>query len=302
MRIMLIHNPDAGDDAQPQKAELLSAIRAAGHEVRYVSGAGGDWLASLDDPVDLVVVAGGDGTVGRVAKALVGRDAPFTVLPLGTANNISRTFGLAETPVAALVERWKNARTVRFDIGLARGPWGVCHFIEGFGAGLFACTMPEADASRTLDSLTAAEAKVAYALQMLRDRLLECAAQTLAVRLDGRDLSGDYVLVEAMNMQYVGPNLYLAPDCDLSDGRLDVVLVPLAGRSRLLRYLSDWQNGILWPPELPTYRGERLELEWTGYPVHMDDRVWPERGEAPAARGRIEVAVQREALQFLLPG
>jgi len=301
MRITLIHNPGAGDDAQPEGAELESVIQAAGHEVRYISGAGSDWLASLDDPADLVVVAGGDGTVGRVAKALVGRELPFTALPLGTANNISRTLGLAQTPVAELVDRWRDARTVRFDVGVVRGPWGVCHFVEGFGAGLFACTMPEADASRTLGGLTETEAKVAYALQMLRDRLAECAPQALAVKLDGRDLSGDYVLVEAMNMQYVGPNLYLAPDCDLRDGLLDVVLVPFAERARLLRYLSDWQNGILWPPELSTHRGKRLELEWTGYEVHIDDRVWPERGSAPPPRGQIEVTVQRDALQFLLP-
>ncbi len=293
----------AGDQAQPQAAELVAIVHAAGHEVRYVSCASDDWQGALGESADLVAVAGGDGTVGRVAKALVGRNLPFTTLPLGTANNISRTLGLAETPLAQLAAGWSAARHVWFDVGVARGPWGMCHFVEGFGAGLFACTMRAADENRTLENLPEAQAKVAYALQMLRDRLGDCAAQALAVKLDGRDLSGDYVLAEAMNMQYVGPNLYLAPDCDLRDGLLDVVLVPFAQRGRLLRYLSEWQNGMLWPPDLPTYRGERLELEWTGYEVHIDDRVWPERGGAPvAARGRIEVTLQRDALRFLLPG
>jgi diacylglycerol kinase (ATP) len=222
---------------------------------------------------------------------------------MGTANNISRTLGLIDKPVPELIARWAHSREVAFDVGVARGPWGERFFLEGCGAGLFACTMPEADASRTLDQLVQAEARVAYALQMLRDRVDSCVMQALEIRLDGRDLSGEYLLAEAMNMEYVGPNLYLAPACDLRDGLLDVVLVPRAERERLSLYLSEWQNGASWPSDLPTYRGARLEMAWTGYPVHIDDQVWPEEGQPRAgnASGRIELSVRREALRFLVP-
>jgi diacylglycerol kinase family enzyme len=304
MRVTLVHNPGAGDDGNPEGAELQQLIRAAGHDVVYVSCAQHGWINDLGDGADLVAVAGGDGTVGRAAKALIGRGTPFTALPMGTANNISRTLGLVDKPVPELIASWEHSRAVSFDVGVARGPWGERYFLEGCGAGLFACTMPEADASVTLERLSQAEARVAYALQMLRDRIDACPTQTLEIDLDGRDLSGDYVLAEAMNMQYVGPNLFLAPDCDLKDGLLDVVLVPIDERDRLHRYLSEWQNGALWPSYLPTYRGARLRTKWTGYEVHIDDSLWPEEGADNADGARrpsraIELAVRRDALQFL---
>lgn len=302
MRVTLVHNPGAGDDGNPEGAELQQLIRSAGHEVRYLSCADETWADNLGEGVDLVAIAGGDGTVGRAAIALVGRDTPFTALPMGTANNISRTLGLVNKPASELIASWRHSHTVAFDVGVARGPWGERYFLEGCGAGLFACTMPEANASGTLENLPQAEARIAYALQMLRDRIDVCATQRLDVDLDGRDLSGEYVLAEAMNMQYVGPNLYLAPDCDLKDGLLDVVLVPAGERDHLHRYLSEWQNGALWPPHLPTYRCMRLRMTWTGYEVHIDDRTWPTDGAigAPPASAQIELTVRRDALRFLV--
>lgn len=298
MRITLIHQPGAGDGSQPAAAELRQLIRAAGHDATYVS-AREDWHAALDAPADLVVVAGGDGTVGRVAQALVGRERPFTALPLGTANNIARTLGLADRPVAELIAAWEHGVVTRYDVGLARGPWGERHFIEGCGAGIFARLLPEADAHPTLEALAHADAKLDYALQLLRDRLVSCTVERIELALDGGDLSGDYLMLEAMNMQYVGPRLYLAPACDLADGLLDVVLVRADERDELHRYLSDWQNGREWPVALAMRRASRIELRWTGFPFHLDDTSWPECDEPLPAHGSIELSVLRGALPFL---
>ena len=49
---------------------------------------------------DAVIVAGGDGTVGKVAKRLAGTDVPLVVLPTGTANNIARSLGIGVDPHA----------------------------------------------------------------------------------------------------------------------------------------------------------------------------------------------------------
>lgn len=308
MRVTLIHNPQAGRGhcGAPGRAALEQLIRGHGHALRYQSTAEPDWKRALDADTDLVAVAGGDGTVGRVARALVGRGVPFTVLPTGTANNVSKTLGLTlglgESPWARLVAGWPGGRLVAFDVGLACGPWGEARFIEGCGAGLLACTIPDADRNATLTSLADGQARVAYGQQMLRDRLRDCPPLTLSVSLDGCDLSGEYLLLEAMNMQYIGPNLYLAPQCDLHDGMLDVLLVPPADRDKLDGYLRSWQSGTPWPAQLLSFRGRELELRWTGFPLHLDDRVWPAPGEhAPAPPCPVRLSVLSGALQFLLP-
>jgi diacylglycerol kinase family enzyme len=173
--------------------------------------------------------------------------------------------------------------------------------MEAFGVGLFACTIPVADESRTLKAMKDADAKVAHAIGMLRDRLEHCPPQTLDLRLDGEDASGDYVLLEAMNMAFVGPNLYLAPNVDPDDGMLDVVIVTSAERDKLHDSLATWQGGELEHPKLTRRRARILELEWTGFEVHFDDEAWPEGNREPAALTRIEVSVERNALKFVAP-
>ncbi|HSQ04008.1 MAG TPA: diacylglycerol kinase family protein, partial [Burkholderiales bacterium] len=163
MRVTLIHNAEAGNDERPAADELQELITAAGHDVFYQSCRDENWTAALARPADLVAIAGGDGTVGRVAKALVGRHVPFTALPLGTANNISRTLGLTDLSLEQLIAGWARGRRAKFDIGIADGPWGLRYFIEGMGAGLFAWNMPQAHGSATLHHLHHADAKVAYA-------------------------------------------------------------------------------------------------------------------------------------------
>ena len=301
MLITLIHNPGAGVDDQPDSETLLSIIRAAGHEVRYQPSENGTWASALDEPADLVAVAGGDGTVGRVAKKLIGRDLPVAPLPLGTANNISKTLGLADLSLADIVSGWKNARHVSFDAGVAKGPWGSRYFMEAFGLGLFACTLPIADGNRKLKALKDADAKVAHAIGLLRQRLEHCPPNALDLRLDGRDTSGDYVMLEAMNMAFVGPNLYLAPDLDPDDGMLDVVVVTSEERDKLHDSLATWQEGELEHPKLTRHLARVIQLEWTGFEVHFDDEAWPGDDDERPALTRIEVTVERDALKFVAP-
>ena len=302
MRVTLIHNPGAGDDDQPGPETLQNLIRRHGHTVRYQSSAEPTWAAVLDEPADIVAVAGGDGTVGGVAKKLIGRDMTLAPLPLGTANNISRTLQLADTDLDHIVAGWEHGRRVTFDAGIAVGPWGTRYFIEAVGIGLFARAIPAADRSRTLAKLKDADSKLAYAIGMLRDRLEHCAPHRLNLKLDGAALSDDFVLFEAMNMEFVGPNLYLAPDIRSDDGLLDIVLVTTHERDELRQSLADWHRGDLSRPNLRRRRASAIELEWTGFEVHIDDETWPPKGfRDDAKRGRIDIGVERQALRFLAP-
>ena len=84
-------------------------------------------------------MAGGDGTVAKVARRLVKSRSkiPMSVLPLGTANNVARTLGF-DISAEAVIAGLKKGKTSSFDVGIARGPWGKRYFFEGAGAGLFA--------------------------------------------------------------------------------------------------------------------------------------------------------------------
>jgi diacylglycerol kinase family enzyme len=137
MKVTLIHNPDAGSTDESCADDLANSIRAAGHSVTCRSCRSAGWENALLEPSDLVAVAGGDGIVGTVAKRMIGKSVPITVLPMGTANNIASTLGLTGIPNDDLIRGWGSARRIQLDLGTARGPWGKRYFIEGLGLGLF---------------------------------------------------------------------------------------------------------------------------------------------------------------------
>lgn len=298
MRVTLIHNPGAGRQGAGQAATLRRFLEGCGYEVRYQSAKEDGWKAALKKRAELVIVAGGDGTVARVTRRMVRRGIPLMVLPAGTANNIARGLGLVERPFEELVRHPQNARRVKLDVGIAAGPWGERYFVEGIGAGVFADLLGSPDG----DSVRTRKAPVESGLRRLRDAAARCEPVEIAASLDGRDVSGRYLLMEALNLPYVGPNLHLAIDSRPGDGQLDVVLVTERERDRLVHYLEHWQANRERLAVLPTLRGRRLKLEWTGFALHIDDKLRPKADARPKQMaGLVEARLEGDTVEFLVP-
>jgi diacylglycerol kinase family enzyme len=302
MLVTLIHNPSAGDE-ETESDHLLSLIRKAGHEVVDIS-VKDDYRAALESLGDLVAVAGGDGTVRKVATELIGRGVPIAILPLGTANNISRSLGI-DGPMERLIAKWETSSKKRVDVGRASAPWGDAAFIEGMGLGLFARTMSILDSTDKGSSAQFGDAqeKLERDLKVLKGILSDYKAHSLEMILDGRAISGEYLLIEALNINYIGPNLHLGPVSDPGDGYLDFVFVREQKREELRQYLAGRLEGTEEAPQLDFERGKHLRLKWEGVEMHVDDKLWPGR-EALAAYSApaiIDVRVEDEGLEFLCP-
>ncbi|PYS90613.1 MAG: hypothetical protein DMF64_14520 [Acidobacteria bacterium] len=312
MRVTLIHNPKAGK-GHPTGDELLTLVKEAGHKVLYQSAKEKKWKRALQTSADLIAVAGGDGTTRKVATRLAGSSVPITILPLGTANNIAKSLGINGT-LEQLVAGWDEGRRRQIDVGIVCAPWGKTRFIEGLGCGLFTDVMAALDAKqkkrpklfkRTNDPM-------GLALRALHDALTDYRALELQATLDGADISGRYLMLEAMNIRHLGPNLLLAPDADPGDGLLDFVLLTEATRQEFAHYLAYRLEGKQEAPFLPVRRGKCLKLNWSGLLLRLDDMLWPEvekykrhkkkrKKEQPSAPALIEIRLKKRALEFLLP-
>ena len=105
MRVTLLHNKSAGSENH-SRADLKDSLRRGGHAlVDAVSDVEALLVSLADRSCDLVVVAGGDGTVSRAACALADRNLPLAILPLGTANNTARCLGI-EGDIDTLITGW----------------------------------------------------------------------------------------------------------------------------------------------------------------------------------------------------
>src|SRR5215469_4372595 len=137
MRALLVHNPTAGIKGH-DKDSIIDALHLADINVDYVSTKDGNLKRALKCACDLVVAAGGDGTIDYVFTHLADRSIPICILPLGSANNIARSLGIAGTP-AELAERWRAGHMHSFhlvEVTCGKDKSELC--AEGFGVGLLA--------------------------------------------------------------------------------------------------------------------------------------------------------------------
>ena len=294
MRIVLLHNPKAGN-GEHEAEELIEALQKAGHDAVYQSSKKKGIKKALQQQIDLVLAAGGDGAVGKVARRLIGGRIPLSVLPLGTANNLARMLGFA-VPANKVIERLSAGKRRGFDVGVARGPWGRRYFFEGAGAGLFADYLQEPrKENKKNEPISKAEEMKRHVVE-LRRQLQDFPARQWKIELDDEDFSGRYLLWQAMNIRSVGPVLRWAPRAKTDDGQLDFVRAREEDRAPLLDYLDARLSGMKQRFPLETKRFKRMRLRWKASPLHFDDEIWPDEDKKKPGACEIEISVRSRAL------
>jgi diacylglycerol kinase family enzyme len=221
----------------------------------------------LREPAEAIIVAGGDGTVADVIRRIPNRDLPLGILPLGTANNIAASFGIVGE-IEQIAARWERASPRSLDLFEVIGPWGRHLLIESLGLGSLALAQKRARAENLPEGR-----EIAAARRALRETLAEARAQPVRLYADGRDIGGDLLCLECLNIARMGPGLTMAPEADPGDGKLDILAVREAGRAALLDWLDD---PALSPCPLPALRAHDVRLEWNDGVLRLDDE-FPER-------------------------
>jgi diacylglycerol kinase (ATP) len=289
MRATLFHNPTAGGGKFTKK-ELMTALRLGGLSPRYASTKGRRFKKALAQAEGLVVVvvAGGDGTVGKVIAQMPDRGVPVAILPLGSANNIARSFNVAGAPYE-LAEILHPLYWQRLSIGTVRGPWGRRRFVEAVGLGPLARMMkkPSLDGAWGVDSLRGGRNE-------LRKIMRKAKTLDIDVRIDGKRLPGDILAIEIMNIVYTGPGLPLAPSADPGDRLLEVVYVRPADRKAMTAWIKEPQHRR---PPVSTRRGRRVDIVWRGDPMRVDDDVIG----TPDSAATVTVMLESAAAKIMVP-
>jgi len=291
MDVALFYSEAAGDGVG--FAELRRAVTGAGHKLVHVVERHHGAESLLDVPADLVVAAGGDGTVGAAARALAGRGVPLGVMPLGTANNVARSLGIEGGPdeVAAT---WRTARRRPLDLGRIRLPDGEARFLEAVGGGLIAAGIA-AHESRPGADAAPVHRKIPDALRAYRDALQSLQPCRCRVSLDGDVRFEPLLLVEVLNIRFVGPRLELSSDVNSSDGRLSVVTATPAERDALREYLHTREAEHPGSAGLTARNAREVTIQgWDR--LHVDDHIVDIDPDTPVA-----LSLEAGALDVLTP-
>lgn len=206
----------------------------------------GQTREALEHGVDVVIAAGGDGTVRTVAEELRGSDTPLALLPSGTGNLLARNLDLTLDDVDHALDTALDGQDRAIDVGVAElrdgGRTERRAFLVMAGLGIDAQMIAATD-----DDLKAKAGWLAYAKAIgtvLRDK----NELRLRYQLDGgkvHSMHAHTVLIG--NCGSLPANILLLPDAAVDDGILDIVVLRPEGFTGWVRIVVKifWENGVL---------------------------------------------------------
>lgn len=291
-RLAVIYNPTAGGSKRRRLEQTLSLLRDADCtlELRETERAGhAKELAQAIDPseAEVIVAAGGDGTINEVINGMItgspqGAALPLAILPLGTANVLAMEIGVGLNPnrIAGTILRGAARPVV---LGEANGRL----FTVMAGVGFDAQVVAGVDLA-----LKRRIGKGAYLWESAR-QLRRFAFPTYRVRIDGAAQEAASVIV-AKGRYYAGKFL-CAPDARIDQPLFQVCLFRRPGPRNVLRYALALGAGLL--PRLADYQmipGREVVIEGPeGDPVQGDGDL--------IARLPLTVGLRADALRIVMP-
>lgn len=271
-RMALVANGKAGalmgapGTANPLEAALREA--AASLEVIDTAGSLPERMErALRTGADVVVVAGGDGSIACAAGVLAGTDAALGVIPCGTMNLLGRDLGLDPDDRAACVRVLADGERRSIDAGQVSAGGEDHLFLCASMLGTPARLTRYREAGRKRGGGWRAWAGFgrAVAAAMVRNRSMR-----LTLRLDGRVLQRRTPSLTVVVNALDDASGRMFGRTDLDGGRLVLYIVPRAGMWRQLwRMLRAAVTGTLQAAEIETIETDRVEIESQVRAMHV---------------------------------
>lgn len=236
MKILCIYNGKAGGG---KSLKLLESIKKS--FLLYSIQADFFFPQSIKELIDFMqtvnlikykglIVAGGDGSFFNVLNAyfkIKDRvDIPFGILPVGTGNSLSKDIVYDNKNLDAFFKLIKNGKTRLFDVAQVISKKETFYFANMMGFGFIT------DVSITASKLKLFK-KLSYSFGVLFNTI-KLNTFDLKMKVDGVEHNMDNVFVIVSNSKYTGGNYLIAPDAEVDDGKLDLIIVNKLRRIDLL--------------------------------------------------------------------
>jgi diacylglycerol kinase (ATP) len=294
LKIVLVVKPPADDAKLDELRGAVAALRSDGHRVRVrLTFEAGDARRCARGAAlrgaDVVVAAGGDGTLNEVVNGLVaaGGETALAVVPLGTANDFARMLELPEDTGECL-RCLVGGAAVALDVAEVNRRCFINVSTGGFGAAA------SQNAGRGAKRMLGALAYVVTGAQ----RLVNFEPMEGLIRADGEVVHrGPFMFYAVGNGRWTGGGTRITPDADPGDGRLDVVIGTADSRLDLLTLLPSVRAGNhLDDEDIHYVRASQLEVR-TRSPIAVNAD-----GQPVAGGRRFRYRVLERRLSLLLPG
>lgn len=231
----LIYNPMAGKGKLKAKIpQLLERLNEKGYEATaYATTGPGDATKEasrvVDEGVDLIIAAGGDGTISEVINGIAPKPKRpmFAIIPAGTTNDFSRALGIPKNYEKA-IEVIVDGYQIPIDIGKGNDEY----FIYLAGGGRITNLSHE-----TPSKLKKVLGRPAYFIQGARMLPQIRHKQLVRIEYDDEVFEGDILLFFIANTNSIAGFEKLTPDAIINDGKFDLLIVKKLTVANFLRLL-----------------------------------------------------------------
>lgn len=288
---LLIHNSGAGSSGAADSDALIAALSSPDcliklHALQEGEKADEIAAAAIEQGAKWIAVAGGDGTVEAVARAMIGTNVPLGVIPAGTYNNFALSLDLPKESLeaAALI---RAGKVKKIDVGFANSQ----PFFECAGAGLDAALFPlgeEIKGGSFLRWFTFLRRAWTYPKQRFEltfdrpvcDALVSKSHGKHYRKLRSKTLRVSALMVTASNGPYYGMNFTVAPGARIDDGLITVNVFKRYNKLELWWHFFSISFGRRgYSPKAITFRAGRLEIGGSKRQhTHLDgnpSKEWP---------------------------
>jgi len=225
-RLAVVRNPHSGTATDP--AAIEKALSAAGLTANIIDSPHGSGAEADFDRIaaehDVVVAAGGDGTVSAVAAAVAKAGKTLAIIPAGTLNHFARDAGIP-TELDQAMAVIASGRERAFDVGVVNKQF----FLNNVSLGSYPRMVNEREALEARGRSRPVAAAVAIARTWWHLRKL-----TAMLSVDGREMIRRSPFIVVGNGSYVLSGLSLGKREEISDGRLSLYIAPSTGRIGVL--------------------------------------------------------------------
>lgn len=235
-RARLIYNPTSGrEEMRRRLPDILQKLEQGGIETscHATTGEGDATLAAAEAAecdYDLIIAAGGDGTLCEVINGLAGKEnrPPLGIIPVGTTNDFARAMGIPkhwEYACELIIQQY----TREIDVGKANNKY----FINIAGGG--SLTELSYDVPSKLKTMIG---QLAYYMKGLEKMTSLRPTELLIEAADVGTFHGEYMMFLICNSNSVGGFERLAPDSKLDDGLLDVLLISKCNLAEFIKLVT----------------------------------------------------------------
>ena len=205
-----------------------------------------------DDKARLYAV-GGDGTINEVLNAVAEQKCSMGIIPAGSGNDFFRTIYYDNNDIKNLIKLTINGAEELYDVGKINNKYYVNITSVGFDADVLKIALK-------LKRYPLIHGSFLYLVGAIVTSIgYKCKHYELTI--DGKKLSGDYLMITAANGRYYGGGMSPTPKADPQDGMLDICLISKISNFKILRFMNLFIKGTHGiEKEVSFYRAKNLTI------------------------------------------